>query len=118
MFDYGNSAIGEGHTYTGAANFIEWLGDDRPDVYFANDGNGLSGAASPLPLSSNTRFLGLQWGPRQLAPGDSASYQMAIGMAARNPKTGFPVKPAIRIKPEELYRHSNGLPPVQRRSLG
>ncbi|SNB46709.1 hypothetical protein [Geobacter sp. DSM 9736] len=118
MFDYGNSAIGEGRNFTGAANFIEWLGNDKPDVYFANDGNGVSGAKEPLPLSSNTRFIGLQWGPKQLAPGRSASYQMAIGMAGHDPRTGLPVKPVIRLKPEELYHHSQGLPLLRKKDLG
>jgi hypothetical protein len=49
------------------------------------------------PLSSNTRFIGLQWGPRTLQPDQSEKYTMAIGMAGRDSITGFPVKPPVDL---------------------
>ena len=94
MFDYGNSEIGEGHDFSGTANFIEWLGAERPMVYFANH----EGAHTPgAPLASEERFIGLQWGARPLNPGEERTYLMAIGMAGHDPQTGFPVKPEIRM---------------------
>ena len=108
MFDYGNSVIGEGHDFTGTASFIQWFGKEVPEVYFANDGNGVSESGTPMPLHSETRFIGLQWGPRQLAPGESATYVMAIGMAKRDPVSGFPRKPDVSIA-NVLLR---GIPPT------
>ena len=94
MFDYGNSEIGEGHGFSGTANFIEWLGAERPMVYFANH----EGAHTPgAPLASEERLIGLQWGARPLNPGEERTYLMAIGMAGHDPQTGFPVKPEIRM---------------------
>ncbi|HEY6872969.1 MAG TPA: hypothetical protein VI298_09615 [Geobacteraceae bacterium] len=99
IFDYGNDAIGEGHDFTMTANFIEWLGKEKPDtVYFSNDsGEMKADPAQKVPLASNTRFIGLQWGPRVLNPQQSAYYTLAIGMAGHDPKTGFPVKPDINV---------------------
>lgn len=99
FFDYGNDAAGESHSYTGTADFIEWFGNDRPIVYFSNASGELQdlSGAKKIPLQSDTRFLGLQWGPRALNPGESAFYTLAIGMAGHDPKTGFPVKPEIKV---------------------
>jgi hypothetical protein len=97
LYDYGNDAIGEGHNFAKVANFIEWLGDNVPMVYFSNgpaDFPRLGGGK--VPLASNTRFIGLQWGPQELKPGQSERYALAIGMAGYNPKTDLPVKPRIK----------------------
>jgi len=97
-FDYGNDAIGEAHTNSNIADFIEWFGDDRPDdVFFSNTVDEPDEEKNPKPLYSDTRFIGLQWGPTPLAPGDSRTYILAIGMAGYDPKTGFPVKPPIKL---------------------
>lgn len=100
MFDYGNSAVGEGHDFTGLANFIEWRDDSRPDmVYFSNTVAGFSSKKpEEVPLTSPTnRFVGLQWGPRVLKPGQAVSYTIAVGMANNNPVTGFPEKPETSL---------------------
>lgn len=107
MFDYGNAAIGEGHDFTGTATFIQWFGKETPEVYFANDDSGVSDSGHSTPLQSDTRFIGLQWGPRQLSPGESVTYTMAIGMAGHDPATGFPRKPEVVID-DALLR---GTPP-------
>jgi hypothetical protein len=100
LFDFGNDAIGEGHDFTLTANFIAWFGNVEPFVFFSNGPSDLPGINEKLmPLSGNARFLGIQWGPRTLLPGQSEKYTMAIGMAAnRDPKTGFPVIPVIDLK--------------------
>jgi len=94
FFDYGNDLAGEGHDYTYCADFIQWLGDTKPAVYFSN---GPSEYPNPgnkgEPLKSDTRFIGLQWGPDHLAPGKSVTYSLAVGMAMLDPKNGMPVKP-------------------------
>jgi hypothetical protein len=95
MFDYGNSEIHEGHGFSGTANFIEWLGEERPLVYFANQEGVRSTPGAPL--ASEERFIGLQWGPRPLQPGEERTYTLAIGMAGHDPRSGFPVKPEIRM---------------------
>ena len=105
-YHYGNDAIGEGHDFTHTANFIEWFGKHKPDVYFANAGGDLKDTTGKLkiPLSSNERFIGLEWKPQRLNPGQSISYNLAIGMAGYDPITNLPVKPAVKwpraLKPD------------------
>lgn len=101
MFDYGNELAGEGHSFTGIANFIEWDKNERPDAaYISNFSGGVVNPEKTLPLVSPTnRFIGLQYGPYTLKPGESFSFTNAIGMAERDPKTGFPVKPKTELNP-------------------
>ena len=100
LYDFGNDAIGEGHGFTLTANFIAWFSDVEPAVYFSNgplDIPEIDGKS--VPLSSNTRYMGIQWGPRTLQPGQADTYTLAIGMAKEHdPKTGIPVMPAIDLK--------------------
>lgn len=99
LFDFGNDAIGEGHDFTFTADFIAWFGDVEPSVFFSNGPYDLlQPNEKRVPLSSNTRFMGIQWGPRTLQPGQIEEYTLAIGMAGRDPKTGFPVMPKIDLK--------------------
>lgn len=97
MYDYGNGVIGEGHGFTGTANFIQWLGDLRPNLVYFTDRQGVvRSGGEKVPLASDTnRFLALEWGPRVLQPGESDVYTLAIGMALHDPKTGLPVKPQV-----------------------
>jgi len=98
FYDYGNSAAGEEHHFTGTANFIEWLGNNRPTVSFSNDSGFLKESfGEKIPLASDTRFIGLEWVRRVLAPQQSETYTLAIGMAGHDPVTGFPVKPEVKI---------------------
>lgn len=101
MFDYGNPVMNEGHNYTWAANFIEWLGEPPTVGFFSNKPGYFEEHRQPL--ASDTRFIGLQWGPELLAPGESKTYIMAIGMAGRDAMSGFPVKPRVDF-PYETYR--------------
>ena len=104
IFHYGNDAINEGHDFTRMANFIEWIGEERPFVYFSNQEGSFSAKDfSKVPLSSNERFIGLQWGPREIRPRQTVSYRLAIGMAGFDPGTGLPKKPPVRM--EEPPRH-------------
>ncbi len=96
-FDYGNDAAGEGHNFAGIANFIEWFGTEPSFVYFSNgpfDIPPLNGER--LPLNSNARFIGINWS-QTLQPNQTKIYTLAIGMAGRDPKTGFPMKPDINL---------------------
>lgn len=98
-FDYGNEAAGEKHIYSGIANFIEWKGNVTPDlVYFSNQIGTYAPPGSRVPLNHpDSRVLFLQWGPRLLDPGQSNTIILSIGMADRDPATGFPVKPDTSI---------------------
>jgi len=98
-FDFGNSAVSPDHNFTMAADFLEWLGDTKPDlVYFSNGPTDYPPKdGTKVPLASNSRFLGLQWGPRVLKPGESDNLRLAVGMATFNPKTGSLIKPEIRL---------------------
>ncbi len=117
MVDQGNEVIGEHGGFTRAANFIEWLGPEIPDgVFFANKYNGFQHPLSQLvPLSGNARSLGMYWGPRVLKPGESQTFFLAIGMAstiqpavtmdrfgmaAGDPHSRFPKKPAVMARAE------------------
>jgi len=96
LVDSGNRVIGEQPVYTNLANFIEWFGEERPFVYIANSGSPpVPGARKPL--ESNERYIGLEW-DRVLAPAETATIRLAIGMAAYDAKSGLPAKPATTWK--------------------
>ncbi len=98
MADLGNRVIGEKPVYTNLANFIEWFGSEKPNyAYFTNKLEHFPTNAGTVPLDSNERFEGLQW-DRFLAPKESATIRIAIGMAKFNPKTGIPEKPQTSWK--------------------
>lgn len=95
IFDYGNPLAGESHNFTGKANFIEWEPAESPKVaYFSNQFGSIAPTEQNAPLASyKTRVIALEWAPISLAPGQSFSFSLRIGMAGNDPKTGFPVKP-------------------------
>jgi hypothetical protein len=99
MFDCGNSLLGPDHDFTMAANFIEWLGKNVPDsAYFCNRaGYDRADIDAGNPLASDTRFLGAEWGPKMLGPGEETTIFLAIGMAAFDPRTKLPVKPEVKL---------------------
>jgi hypothetical protein len=99
FYDYGNDAAGEEQSFTGKADFIQWFGANRPVVYFSNASGSIEDVdgAKRIPLSSDTRFLGLQWQGQLLNPQQTNIYTLAIGMAGHDPRTGFPIKPEIRL---------------------
>ncbi|HEY5995553.1 MAG TPA: hypothetical protein VIU29_00965 [Candidatus Deferrimicrobiaceae bacterium] len=102
LFDCGNTLVSPRRDFTMSANFIEWLGSNIPDlVYFSNSaGFDADEVEAGVPLASNTRFIGVQWGPRELAPGEETTLFLAVGMATSDPRTGLPVKPAVPIRSE------------------
>jgi len=100
MFDYGNPLAGEHHEfYTQKANFLEWQPDSRPDLaYFANQFDHFAPAEKKVALNStDNRIIALMWGPRTLDPGMSFSFNISVGMADNDPKTGLPVKPDTHL---------------------
>lgn len=77
---------------SGLANFVSWVGGERPDVvYFANQ-PGLRQHPTAVPLASNEVFVGLEWRTR-LLPGESRSMLLALGLAAVDAATGIPFLP-------------------------
>jgi len=97
-YDYGNDAVSPDHNFTNIANFIEWFGSNKPRVFFSNSEEEYpENTNTAEPLYSNERFINLVWGPKILKPGKSEHYVLAIGMAGNDPKTGFPVKPEVRL---------------------
>lgn len=101
MVDRGNSVLAseKDEVFSGAGNFIQWLGEVRPSlVYFSNQPGRFAEKGEKVPLGSpDNRVLFLQWGPRFLQPGQSEAIILAIGKSETDPKTGFPVKPNLRI---------------------
>jgi hypothetical protein len=99
FFDCGNDLVSSYGNFTQTANFIEWFGQNVPTVYFSNGADDYPPADGVgKVLGSDERFIGLEWGPQTLDPGQSVLYALAIGMAENDPTTGFPVKPEIRLK--------------------
>lgn len=104
MYDIGNPLIlGEKKTFTGIANFIEWMGDITPElVYFSNKEGQFAEEKERVPLySKDNRVVFLQWGPRRLLPGRFEYLVLAIGMAGNDQKTGLPVKPNVVLDPAD-----------------
>jgi hypothetical protein len=92
MFDYGNDLLKEGHDFTRMASFLQWHSEEEPILFFANSELETASGQHNQPLSGNSRYIGVQWEKINMLPGETVSYQLAIGMAGLN-KTGFPVKP-------------------------
>jgi len=100
MYDHGNPVVlGEHGPFSGMANFIEWLGDLRPElVYFSNREGKISDESARVPLSSrDNRVLFLQWGPRQLMPAQTETIVLAIGMADKGQRDEMPRKPRVSV---------------------
>jgi hypothetical protein len=74
------------------ADFIAWLGDDRPDAAYFSNAAGIVDPSGP-PLASNEIFIGVEWRNRSLAPGEARSMLLAIGMADRAADGVTPVVP-------------------------
>jgi hypothetical protein len=106
MYDFGNKMIfGGKQTFSGVANFIEWLGGNRPDlVYFSNKIGEFAQEADKMPLySKDNRVIFLQWGPRPIMPNESHLYLLAIGMADHVAGQELPVKPSVTLTADD-YR--------------
>jgi len=106
MYDHGNRAVpGEIGGFTEIANFIEWMGEIRPDlVYFSNKEGKINDESARIPLaSSDNRVIFLQWGPRQLLPNQSETILMAIGMADSAANTKLPGKPTIDVDWADMH---------------
>jgi len=101
MFDYGNESAGENHNFSKYANFLEWEKESRPmKAYISDYSNGIVNPGKTTPLASKeNRFIGLQYGPMLLQPGQPYTFTIALGLADNNPKTGFPVKPKTELNP-------------------
>jgi hypothetical protein len=98
MYHYGNDAIGEGHAFSRIANFIEWFGDNRPyQAYFSNLAGILQDpdGKKRIPLSSNERYLEVDWRAIDLPPSGNYNINIAVGMAGVDTRTGMPIKPSI-----------------------
>jgi hypothetical protein len=100
FFDYGNDINREGHNFTKKANFLQWESKQEPILYFTNSSFEKYNPLNHEPLNSNARFLGIQFNETNLIPGEAVYYDIAIGMASLDPKTGFPVKPATLLDPQ------------------
>lgn len=105
MYDIGNPVIRENRDgFTGLANFIEWQGGVLPDLAYFSNRFGVEpsdGASIPLADKSN-RAMALKWASRQIQPGQSEQMVLTIGMADKDPATGFPRKPETRLDRAEL----------------
>jgi len=97
FYDYGNDVIGEGHNFTGMANFIEWLYDEPDVAFIVNQENGkIEKAKKNKPLNSQlSRFIGGQWGPVYLQPKGVQVMALAVGMAFGGKEGSIPIKPEV-----------------------
>lgn len=79
IYDFGNNAIGEEHSFTGMASFIECVHTPPDAVFIVNQENGvIPRARQNMPLNNK---LSLQWGPVYLALGVSYQFVLSIGIA-------------------------------------
>lgn len=97
LYDYGNDVIGEGHNFTGKANFIEWLYDPPDIAFIVNQEKAvINQPKKKTPLSSKlSRFIGVQWGPVYLQPKGFQVIVLAIGMAEGSKEGKIPSKPDV-----------------------
>jgi hypothetical protein len=91
-WDYGNDAAGEGHDFSGHANFVEWFNPAPSLVFLSNAIEECCDERIPL-YSYSDRVISLVWLNQLLLPGQSRTYTLAVGMAPLNSRTGMPVKP-------------------------
>jgi hypothetical protein len=97
LWDYGNDMAGEGHDFTGYANFVEWFTPLPSLVFFSNAIDKCCDEA--VPLSSETdRVINIVWLNQMLMPQESRTYTLAVGLARPDPQTGMPVKPQTHIE--------------------
>lgn len=78
----------------GLANFIDWERGESPSLGCFSNSIGRVDPTHHRPLTSNERFIGLQWGPRLLRPGEEQSIRLVIGLAEIDPTRGQPHLPA------------------------
>jgi len=108
LWDVGNPAVPAerrpGVVFTGMANFIEWLGDIKPDlVYFSNTIGDYAEESKKVPLSSETnRVIFLQWDTRSIKPNEKQTILLGLGMAGFDPITSYPVKPVVQLSDKDL----------------
>jgi hypothetical protein len=108
LWDIGNPKVPYeremGAEFTGMANFIEWLGDNKPDlVYFGNSANDIVEESKKVPLSSEaSRVIFLRWGPKTIKPNEEQVILLGIGMAGFGPQKTLPSKPAVRLSSTDL----------------
>jgi hypothetical protein len=96
LWDYGNEAAGEGHNYSGHANFVEW-GTPLPSfVFLSNSIDKCCDVNKPL-ASEKDRTVSIVWHDQLLMPGQSRIYTLVIGMASVDPETNMPVKPVTAL---------------------
>lgn len=91
-WDRGNMLAGEKPDFTGYANFIEWDNPVPSLVTFANSFDSCCDQSRPLADEDN-RVILLSWLSQTLAPSETRTYTMAIGMAGVGERQGLPVKP-------------------------
>jgi hypothetical protein len=96
FWDYGNEAAGEGHEFSGRANFVEWAAPVPSFVFLSNSIDECCDESAPL-SSKKDRTVSIVWHDQLLMPGERRTYTLAIGMASMNPKTGMPLKPVTQL---------------------
>jgi hypothetical protein len=94
FWDAGNDLAGEKGPYSKYANFIEWLNNSPNYVYFSNRFEEVK--ESKILDSWFNRIINLLWVDQKLMPGESKTYELALGMAMSNPLNGFPLKPHVK----------------------
>jgi hypothetical protein len=83
---------------SGYANYLEWSGQPPSELYFSNGAGRYAPLQAQVPLASNEVFIGLEWRPRALHPGEVAEVTLRIGLADRDPLTGLPARPALAAR--------------------
>jgi hypothetical protein len=95
FWDYGNESANERHVYTGYADFVEWF-SPRPDFVYFSNGFKYPDKKREVLDSPDNRTIQILWVSQTLKPGESRTYELALGMAVPH-GTILPVKPQVEV---------------------
>jgi len=98
FWDIGNDAIGEKRgSYTGYANFIEWVEPQPSYVFFSNALDNCCTETLPL-FAKHNRVINIVWLNQLLMPGESKEHVLIIGKAIASPDSALPQIPNIDLQ--------------------
>lgn len=79
--DMGNPEAGEGGSFTGFSNYIQWLGQSPTEVYFSDD---FYSVQDRVIASPDNRLLNIVWKDQVLHSGQSKTFRLRIGFLNPN----------------------------------
>ncbi len=96
FWDIGNKAAGEQKTYSGYANFVEWI-SPIPNIVFFSNALDKCCDEDMLLSSIDNRVINILWLEQMLAPGQSKDHVVAFGKATFDHVANALKKPDVVI---------------------